>query len=219
MLARLIAEEGKKALLVDLDSNCALSQIFECIMKDATSLQFLSGSLESFDGIYAVGENIDIIPSDIKISRLNNIMDNQLKINLKRTGLIDKYDYIIIDPPGYWGAHARNAVFASDTVVIPATCSRIDYAATQLYFEELKACEVGAEIFICVNGFNKKTNYPGIYDEYKAGFGEFVMDEPIPYISSLKKITGNLNYIFNPAVRAKLRPFVEKFTGDNNAKV
>jgi cellulose biosynthesis protein BcsQ len=213
----MLAEEGSKVLLIDLDSNCALTQIFERVMEDTTSLQFLSCSLENFSGIYSVGSNIDIIPSDIKISRLNNIMDNQLKINLKRTGLIEKYDYILIDPPGYWGAHARNAVFASDVIVIPATCSRIDFAATQLYFEELKACEVGAEIFICINGFNNKTNYPGIYDEYKREFGEFIMNEPIPYISSLKKITGNSNFIFNPAVRAKLRPFVEQIIGGNNA--
>jgi chromosome partitioning protein len=69
LMARLLAEEGKKVLLVDLDSNCTLGQIFGQIMKDATSMQFLSGNLQHFDGIYNAGENIDIIPSDIKISR------------------------------------------------------------------------------------------------------------------------------------------------------
>jgi cellulose biosynthesis protein BcsQ len=217
MLARLLADYGKKVLMVDLDSNCALSQIFDRVMKDTTSMQFLSGTLDRFDGVYAAGDNIDIIPSDIKIARLNNIMDSQLKINLKRTGLVEKYDYIIIDPPGYWGAHARNAVFASDAVIIPATCSRIDFAATQLYFEELKACEVNADIMICINGFNNRTNYPGIYEDYKNEFGEFIMNEPIPYIASLKKITGNSNFALNPAVRAKLRPFVEQVTGGRDA--
>jgi cellulose biosynthesis protein BcsQ len=223
LLARLLAEMGKKVLLIDLDSNCALSQIFTALMKDATSMQFLQSSLEHFDGIYTAGENyatgcsIDIIPSDIKISRLNNIMDAQLKINLKRTGLIDKYDYIIIDPPGYWGAHARNAVFAADIVVIPATCSRIDFEATRLYFEELKSCEVQADIHICVNCYSNKTNLPGIYDEYKAEFGEFLMPEPIPYIASLKKLTSNTNYVLNPAVKAKLQGFVRQITGGQNA--
>jgi cellulose biosynthesis protein BcsQ len=217
MLARLLAAIGKKTLLVDLDSNCALSQIFNRAMKDITSMQLLSGPLDSFEGVYSAWENIDIIPGDIKISRLNNITDNQLRINLKRTGLVEKYDYIIIDPPGYWGAHSRNAVFASDVVIIPAACSRIDFAATQLYFEELKYCEVGAEIFICINGFNNKTNLPGIYDEYKSEFSGFIMDEPVPHIASLKKMTGNPDFIFNPAVKAKLLPFVRRITGGQNA--
>jgi chromosome partitioning protein len=217
LLARMLAGDGKKVLMVDLDSNCALSQIFGQIMKDSTSMQFLSGSLENFDGIYAAGENIDIIPSDIKIARLNNIMDAQLKINLKRTDFVDKYDYIIIDPPGYWGAHARNAVFAADAVIIPATCSRIDFAATQLYFEELSACEVQADIQICVNCFNSKTNLPGIYEEYQTEFGEFLMSDPIPYIASLKKLTGSANYALNPAVKSKLQGFVRSVTGVQNA--
>ncbi|MDR0663653.1 MAG: ParA family protein [Spirochaetaceae bacterium] len=216
-LARLLADGGKKVLLIDLDSNCALSQVFDCIMKDYTSMQLLSGPLDSFDGVYRAGENIDIIPGDIRMSRLNNITDSQLKINLKRAGLVEKYDYIIIDPPGYWGAHSRNAVFASDVVVIPAACSRIDFAATRLYLEELRCCEVGAEIFICINCFNNKTNLPGIYDEYKNEFAGFVMDEPVPYIASLKKITGGQNFIFNPAVKAKLLPFVKQITGGQNA--
>jgi cellulose biosynthesis protein BcsQ len=121
------------------------------------------------------------------------------------------------DPPGYWGAHARNAVFAADAVIIPATCSRIDFAATQLYFEELKSCEVQADIQICVNCYSNKTNLPGIYDEYKAEFGEFLMSEPIPYIASLKKLTGSANYVLNPAVKAKLQGFVRQITGGQNA--
>lgn len=217
LLAKTLAARGKKVLLIDLDSNCALSQIFGQIMKDSTSMQFMSATLESFGGIYPAGKNIDIIPSDIKISRLNNIMDSQLKINLKRTGLAGMYDYIIIDPPGYWGAHTRNAVFAADTVVIPATCSRIDFAATQLFFDELKSCEIPADVLVCVNCFSKKTNLPGIYEEYKNEFGGFVMDGPVPYIASLKKITGEKDYTLNPAVNTKLRRFVNQVIGENNA--
>jgi cellulose biosynthesis protein BcsQ len=217
LLARMLAENGKKVLLVDLDANCALSQIFGQIMKDVSALQFLSGTLENFNGVYNAEKNIDIIPSDIKIVRLNNIMDAQLKINLKRTGLIDKYDYIIIDPPGYWGSHARNAVFAADVVVIPATCSRIDFAATQLYFEELQACEIQAEIKICINCFNKRTNLPGIYEEYLSEFGEFIMPYKVPYIASLKKLTDSVHYMLNPLVKKLLQDFINQTIGGHHA--
>jgi cellulose biosynthesis protein BcsQ len=217
MMARLLAEFGKQVLLIDLDSNCALGQIFGCMMKDNTSMQFLSGVVEKHPVVYKAAPNIDIMPSDIRISRLSNVPDNQLRISLKRAGLLEMYDYIIIDPPGYWGAHTRNAVYAADVVVIPATCSAIDYAATGLYFEELKACEIEADVRICINCFNLKTNLPGIYEKYTQEFGEFMTPEPIPYISSLKKLTGIAEYKLNPAVKSKLARFVDAVAGGKNA--
>jgi cellulose biosynthesis protein BcsQ len=126
-LANLLAEKGKKSLLIDLDASCAISQCYGQILKEATSMDFLSGSVEGFSGIYPARPNIDIMPGNIRNMLLNNIMDTQLKIALRKSGLVEKYDYIIIDPPGYWGAHLRNAVFAADVLVIPANCSRIDF--------------------------------------------------------------------------------------------
>jgi cellulose biosynthesis protein BcsQ len=58
-------------------------------------------------GIYGARANIDIIPGNIKNMLLNNIMDTQLKITLRRSGLANKYDYIIIDPLGTGGSFAQ----------------------------------------------------------------------------------------------------------------
>lgn len=213
LMAWILAKRGKKVLLIDLDSNCAISQIYGQIMKDVTSMEFLSGALQKFEGIYPVAENIDIIPGNIKNMLLNNIMEIQLKINLKRTGIVKDYDYIIIDPPGYWGAHTRNAVFAADVLVIPGTCSSIDFEATKLYFAELEQCCLEAETFICVNAFSAKTNLPGIYEEYQSEFGEFLIKEPIPYIMSLKKLTGDIDYNLNSAIKKRLEGFVDTVIG------
>jgi cellulose biosynthesis protein BcsQ len=212
----LLAARGKKSLLIDLDSNCAISEIFAQVMKDETSMEFLSGARQNFGGVYHAAENIDIIPGNIKNMLLNNIMDTQLRLNLKRSGLLEKYDYVIIDPPGHWGAHTRNAVFAADVLVIPGTCSAIDFAATQLYFNELRQCGLDADTHICVNAFNKKTNLPGIYESYQNEFGEFLLPEPIPYISSLKKLTSGTDYTLNPAVKARLDKFVDSVIGGQN---
>jgi hypothetical protein len=43
------------------------------------------------------------------------------------------------------------------------------------------------------------------------------MSEPVPYIASLKKLTGDTNYALNPAVKAKLQGFVRQITGGQNA--
>jgi cellulose biosynthesis protein BcsQ len=213
VLAKLLADRGKKILIIDLDSNCAMSEIFGQIMKDTTSMEFLSGARQTFGGVYTAAEHIDIIPSNIKNMLLNNIMDTQLKINLKRSGLIEQYDYVIIDPPGYWGAHTRNAVFSADVLVIPGTCSSIDFCATQLYFSELQQCGLEADTYICVNAYNLKMNLPGVYEDYQREFGDFLLPEPIPYIASLKKLASDTNYKLNSAVKARLEKFVDSVIG------
>lgn len=212
LLAIILAARGKKILIVDLDSNCAISQCFGQVLKDFTSMEFLSGTGENFRGIYPAMDGIDIIPGNLNNMLINNMMDRQLGVNLTRGGYAAKYDYVIIDPPGYWGAHTRNAVFASDTLIIPGACSRIDFEASKLYFNTLRQYGVDVETFVCVNAFNSQSNLPGIYDEYKAEFGEFLMAEPIPYIKSLKKLTSDVNYPLQAAVKKRLERFVDAIT-------
>ncbi|GHV79165.1 sporulation initiation inhibitor Soj [Spirochaetia bacterium] len=213
LAAIILAARGKRSLIVDLDSNCAISQVFGQVLKDFTSMEFLSGNGENFKGVYSARQNIDIIPGSLNNMLLNNIMDRQLKINLKRAGYTEAYDYIIIDPPGYWGAHTRNAVFSADTIVIPGACSRIDYEATRLYFRTLRECYIEANTLVCVNAFNAESNLPGIHDEYKSEFGEFLLAEPVPYIKSLKKLTSDPDYTLQAGIRKRLERTVDAITG------
>ena len=214
LLATILAARGKRILIVDLDSNCAISQCFGQVLKDFTSMEFLSGTGENFRGIYPAMDGIDIIPGNLNNMLINNMMDRQLKVNLNRGGYATKYDYVIIDPPGYWGAHTRNAVFASDVLVIPGACSRIDFEASKLYFNTLRQYGVDVETYICVNAFNAKNNLPGIHEEYKNEFGEFLIPEPIPYIKSLKQLTSDVNYPLQSAVKKRLEGFVDIITKD-----
>jgi len=215
LIALILAALKKMVLLVDLDSNCALSKCFGQELKDFTSMELLSGTGfqgdKKFRGIYRAWDNIDIIPSHLKNILLNNIMDRQLKNALRKLDL-KNYDYIIIDPPGYWGAHTRNAVFASDILVIPGTCSRIDFEATKLFSETLDENfneeEPGPRRHICVNAYNEKMNLPGIYEEYKKEFGDRLMPEPVPYIKSLKRLTSDPGYTLQPVIKKRLENFV-----------
>lgn len=216
LTALTLAALKKRVLLVDTDSNCALSKCFGQELQDVTSMDLLSGTgfrgEKTFLGIYKAAEYIDIIPSHLKNILLNNIMDRTLKNGLRKAGVVDKYDYIIIDPPGYWGAHTRNAVFASDLIVIPGTCSRIDFEATKLFFETLEenfAEDEGApQRYICVNAYNEKMNLPGIYEEYHKEFAGRILPDPIPYIKSLKRLTSDTGYKLPPVVKNRLENFV-----------
>jgi cellulose biosynthesis protein BcsQ len=208
--AAMLALAGFKVLLIDLDPNCAMTQIFGQLFKDITSLEFLTGIWEEFKGVYPAKENIDIIPGNLNNGLLNNIMDLSLRNALKRSTLIDKYDIIIIDPPGYWGVHTRNAVFAANVLIIPGTCSLIDFEASKLFFRTLQQSGVEADTFVCVNAFNVKTNLPGIYEKYQKEFDTFLLESPIPYIKSLKRLTADIqNYRLQSNIKNRLEFFIQ----------
>jgi cellulose biosynthesis protein BcsQ len=207
--AEALSGKGFKVLIIDLDSNCAISGIYRRAFKDFTSLEFLTGAWEEFKGVYPAKKNIDIIPGNLNNMLMNNIMDLSLRNNLKRSGLLDKYDFILIDPPGYWGAHTRNAVYAADVLVIPGACSRIDFEASKLYFKTLRQCGIEADTFVCVNAFNAESNLPGIYEAYREQFGEYLLENPVPYIKSLKRLTDDTDYVMQSAVKNRLDFFVQ----------
>lgn len=213
-----LANRGYKVLEIDLDSNCTLTKCYNKLFQDITSKNLLSETLTDFKGIYPAKENIDIIPSCLENNLLNNIMDIQLKINLQKTGLKEKYDYILIDPPGHWCSHTRNAVFCSDILILPGTCSSLDFSAIELYFDILKNCCIEADTFVCINKSNTKTNEPGILEKYQNTFGDFLIPGAIPDIPSLKRLTENVNYPVHAAVKKRLENYLDYFLkGDTNA--
>jgi cellulose biosynthesis protein BcsQ len=220
LFAEILSRRGHSVLVIDLESNCAISQCYGVIgkslaSKERTSMGFLMGTGEDFDpeGIISVKERVDIIPSHLQNVLLGNIMDSQLKLNLKRAGLLERYDFIIIDPPGFWGSHSKNAVIAADVLVIPGMGSSLDFEATGLYFNTLHQCGIEADTHICVNAYSKKTILPGIYERYQEKFGEY-LTPPVPYINSLKKLTDNTDYDIHPSVRTRLDEFVDHVIGE-----
>ena len=204
---------GYKVLEIDLDHNCCLSEMYRMELKDETSKNFLSGQKVT---PYTIKSNekaiLDIIPSDLDMNMLANVMDTQLKIQIRKSGFAEKYDFIILDPPGTWNAQTRNAVFASDTIVVSGTCSQLDLRATEKYFEQLQSCYLDANVFVVCNKYNKQLNLEGIFEEYQQAFGEYLIDFPIPDVKSLKKLVADPNYTLQSAIRHRLERFVEVVT-------
>lgn len=202
-----------KVLLIDLDHNCCLSEMYGMELKDETSKNFLSGKNVTPYNIKKTDTAVlDIIPSDLDMNMLANIMDTQLKVQIKKSGLASKYDFIILDPPGTWNAQTRNAVFAADTVVVSGTCSQLDLKATEKYFEQLSGCYLDADVFVVCNKFNKQLNLDGIFEAYQKSFDEFLISFPIPDVKSLKKLVADPNYKMHPTIKNRLEKFVEIVT-------
>lgn len=213
-IAETLFAHGFNVLLIDLDHNCCLSEMYGFELKDETSKSFLSGKMvKPYNVKKSVTAEMDIIPSDLDMNMLANIMDTQLKIQLKKSGFFNKYDFIILDPPGTWNAQTRNAVFAADTVVISGTCSNLDLRATKNYFEQLSNCCLDSEVFVVCNKFKKELNPDGIFEAYKEQFQDFLLDFPIPDVKSFKKFVADpIGYKIHPAVKARLEKFVKIVT-------
>ena len=219
-IAETLFAHGFSVLLIDLDHNCCLSEMYGFELQDETSKSFLSGKMvKPYNIKKSEKAKMDIIPSDLDMNMLANIMDTQLKIQIKKSSFLNDYDYIILDPPGTWNAQTRNAVFASDVIVISGTCSNLDLRATKNYFDQLSNCCLDSEVFVVCNKYKKELNPDGIFEAYKEQFSDFLLNFSIPDIKSFKKFVADpIGYKIHPTVKARLEKFVEVVTGCKEIK-
>jgi chromosome partitioning protein len=129
-LAGALAEAGEKLLLIDLDqqgnlSSAFLEKIYE--LKYTIADLFLEESLNISDVIQKTAfENIDIIPSNISLSKidlqLSGEPDAQYFLADRLEDLNNKYSYIIIDCPPSLGLATRIGLVAARQVLIPLEC-------------------------------------------------------------------------------------------------
>lgn len=216
VLAEWLYAQGKKVLLVDCDPNCSMSEIYDFVLQDKTTRHLLSGK-ETEPYIIRKAENggeLAIIPSDLDLDMLANITDTQLKIQLRKQNFVSRFDFILIDPPGTWGAQTRNAVFAADRIIIAGKCSPLDFAATSNYVAKLQDCGLDADVTVVCNGYNSLNDPDGIWPRYQAAFGEFLLSSPIPKMNSLKRIVENPGYRIRADLAERLLPFIHAASGE-----
>lgn len=120
-LGEAIAKRGFKVLLIDLDPQGNLSQIFDVNIQGESQVYHSLVKLENLS-IYPVGENLSISPSDIELARaetelLNKVGGEQrLKILISR--ISQDYDFILIDCPPSLNILTMSAMQASNSCLI-----------------------------------------------------------------------------------------------------
>jgi chromosome partitioning protein len=189
-----LAKLGKNILIIDLDSNLSISSVYNAIGSKYTSIDFLNGDMFSL-GLERSLPELFIIPSNLRISRLNNISDRTLKnAFVKHKNEFSTFDYIFIDPPGTMNALTRNAMVAADSIIIPAMFSDIDFSATKLIFEEMEMCGIDADIQIVLNRYDQKRNTAGIEEKFRQDeqFKDFIWPGRIPAMKSISRLTSEL---------------------------
>ena len=151
-LAALTAMDGKRTLVVDMDSQA--NTTYMLTGENKMSMAFRDRGI--FDMIRAHGlkptkdfisktqiENLDIIPSNAQTPKtvgMLQILENgktsqNIFLLLCLAEVADDYDYIIVDTPPSRDALTMNALVASDYVLIPCKCDNFSLDSLSTTYE------------------------------------------------------------------------------------
>ena len=127
-LAAALALRGRRVLMIDLDpqGNGTTGCGVEKHMLDASVYELLLG-LKTFEEVVRHSEaGFDVLPANRELSgaevELVSFADRDLRLKKALSGVIGKYDYILIDCPPSLSMLTLNALCFADGVIIPMQC-------------------------------------------------------------------------------------------------
>jgi len=118
----ILQEQGKKVLLIDLDSQCNATSTMQATTTNKNTFSLLLKTVDVAETIQHT-PNGDIIPASEQLSKADlTITEVGKEYRLKEAleSLKDTYDYIIIDTPPSFGILIVNALTAAEEVIITA---------------------------------------------------------------------------------------------------
>ena len=127
-LSALVAESGKRVLLVDIDpQGNATSGLGKADTDSNTVYEVLLGEAPARDAIVETGYGtLDLMPTAIELAgaeiELVSVENREGLLKAALTTLRDDYDYIFIDCPPSLSPLTLNALTAADSVLIPIQC-------------------------------------------------------------------------------------------------
>lgn len=146
-IAAALAKEGKKVLMVDLDSQASLtiSAGLEPLDMEYTICDMMKKNhVDTTKCIYELSdiENLSIIPSIIDLAALEmELQGRTSREKILARSLIaikDDYDFIFIDCPPQLSILTLNALAACDYVIIPCKTDYLSYRGLEQLNETIK---------------------------------------------------------------------------------
>jgi cellulose biosynthesis protein BcsQ len=128
-LSRILADSGKRVLLIDLDSQNSLTSYFVENYADIegnTIFELLLNKVSIEECIISRGPRLDFIPSDINLSALTLQLSDSRDTRLmeKLASIREKYQYIVIDTPPNLHVETKMALAISNVVIVPTLLER-----------------------------------------------------------------------------------------------
>ena len=140
-LGYLLAEKGKKTLLIDADPQGSLTTIFNVDDRAKNVYNVLLEQEPLQKTILEVEDNLHLLPGGIELANFElNVANRQGRENCFKDMLKDvseQYDYILIDSPPSLGLLLINILNASDKVIIPTQTDYLAYKGLDLLLETI----------------------------------------------------------------------------------
>lgn len=192
-LAASLANEGKKTLIIDADPQANAtsgygikpedmsSSIYECLVDDYP----LNGSQVAtcVDGLDLIGSRIDLAGAELE---LINRPNREKVMSRLLDGIVDKYDYILIDCSPSLGLITVNALTAAHSVIIPVQAEYFALEGISKLINTIRIIKPKLNPGLEIEGF-LLTMYDArlrlanqIYEELKTHFGDMVFTTVIP---------------------------------------
>ncbi len=138
-LASALARENLNTLIIDLDeqANATIGLGIGREFVKVSSYDLLTSDIKIEDTILQIDEKLSIIPSSSKLAniveKLIGLDEKERLLEKKLNSVEDNYDFILLDCPPSLSVTIDNALFASDSVIIPVECDYFAYdALTQM---------------------------------------------------------------------------------------
>lgn len=158
-LSACLAEQGKKVLLVDMDSqgnttsglglekNDLDNTIYEVLRDEISINDAIIEIKDCFDNLSLIPANRNLAGAEIELITAENM---QFILKEKLAPIRDQYDYIILDCPPALGMLTVNAMTASDSVLVPIQCEfyALDGLSQLIYTIELIQKNLNPDLYI-----------------------------------------------------------------------
>ncbi len=140
-LGAVLAQKGRKVLLIDLDPQGNLSYSLGINEFNHTIGDVLMGDVAAKEAIvHLKEEGLDIIPSSIDLANIEisiaQIEERELQLKKTLTGL-RKYDYVLIDCPPSFSLLAVNSLTVSNQVIIPMQMTALSLQGLDLIYSTI----------------------------------------------------------------------------------
>lgn len=132
-----LGSKGKKVLLIDLDAQCNTTFSSGAEPKEQTASDFLGGQCSPEDAIVSCN-HYDIIPADAYLSNVESAEVDKGLLKHRLSPCIGKYDFIFIDTPPALNNLLKNALYASDYVIIPMDAKPYAVQGLDTFTETMK---------------------------------------------------------------------------------